>query len=40
MKSIITIIIKDIKNQIETANGNKDMKMKRIFITIIITITI
>lgn len=26
MKSIITIIIKDIKNQIETANGNKDMK--------------
>lgn len=40
MKSIITIIIKDIKNQIETANGNKDIKMKRIFITIIITITI
>lgn len=40
MKSIITIIIKDIENQIEIVNGNKDIKMKRIFITIIITITI
>lgn len=26
MKSIITIMIKDIKNQIETVNRNKDMK--------------
>lgn len=30
MKSIITIIIKNIKNQIETANGNKDTKMIKI----------
>ena len=40
MKSIITIIIKDIKNQIETANGNKDMKIKGISITITIMILI
>lgn len=40
MKSIITIMIKDIENQIETANVNKDIKMKRIFITIIIMILI
>ena len=26
MKSIITIMIKDIENQIETVNRNKDMK--------------
>ena len=26
MKSIITIMIKDIENQIETVNENKDMK--------------
>lgn len=26
MKSIITIIIKDIENQIEIVNGNKDIK--------------
>lgn len=40
MKSIITIIIKDIKNQIETVNRNKDIKIKRISITIIIMILI
>lgn len=36
MKSIITIMIKDIENQIETVNRNKDTKIKGISITIII----
>lgn len=40
MKSIITIMIKDIENQIETVNRNKDTKIKGIFITIIIMILI
>lgn len=35
MKSIITIMIKDIENQIETVNRNKDTKIKGISITII-----
>lgn len=29
MKSIITIMIKDIENQIETVNRNKDMKKNK-----------
>lgn len=29
MKLIITIIIKDIENQIETVNRNKDMKKNK-----------
>lgn len=40
MKSIITIMIKDIENQIETVNRNKDTKIKGISITIIIMILI
>ena len=40
MKSIITIMIKDIENQIETVNRNKDTKIKGISITIIIIILI
>lgn len=40
MKSIITIMIKDIENQIETVNRNKDTKIKEISITIIIMILI
>jgi hypothetical protein len=40
MKSIITIMIKDIENQIETVNRNKDIKIKGISITIIIMILI
>lgn len=40
MKSIITIMIKDIENQIETVNRNKDTKIKGIFIIIIIMILI
>lgn len=40
MKSIITIMIKDIENQIEIVNRNKDTKIKGIFITIIIMILI
>lgn len=40
MKSIITIMIKDIENQIETVNRNKDTKIKGISMTIIIMILI
>lgn len=40
MKSIITIMIKDIENQIETVNRNKDTKIKGISIIIIIMILI
>lgn len=40
MKSIITIMIRDIENQIETVNRNKDTKIKGISITIIIMILI
>ena len=40
MKSIITIMIKDIENQIETVNRKKNKKIKEIFITIIIMILI
>lgn len=40
MKSIITIMIKDIENQIESVNRNKDTKIKGISITIIIMILI
>ena len=40
MKSIITIMIKDIENQIETVNRNKDTKIKGISITITIMILI
>lgn len=40
MKSIITIMIRDIENQIETVNRNKDTKIKGISITITIMILI
>lgn len=40
MKLIRTIMIKDIENQIETVNRNKDTKIKGISITIIIMILI
>ena len=40
MKSIITIMIKDIENQIETVNRNKDTKIKGISIIITIMILI
>lgn len=40
MKSIITIMIKDIENQIKTVNRKKNKKIKEIFITIIIMILI
>ncbi|WP_443725449.1 hypothetical protein [Pseudoruminococcus massiliensis] len=40
MKSIITIMIRDIENQIETVNRNKDTKIKGISITINIMILI
>lgn len=40
MKSIITIMIRDIENQIETVNRNKDIKIKGISITITIMILI
>lgn len=40
MKLIITIMIKDIENQIKTVNRNKDTKIKGISITIIIIILI
>lgn len=39
-KLIRTIMIKDIENQIETVNRNKDTKIKGISITIIIMILI
>lgn len=40
IKSIITIMIRDIENQIETVNRNKDTKIKGISITITIMILI
>lgn len=40
MKSIITIMIRDIENQIETVNRNKDTKIKGISIIITIMILI
>lgn len=40
MKSIITIMIRDIENQIEIVNRNKDTKIKGISITITIMILI
>lgn len=40
IKSIITIMIRDIENQIETVNRNKDTKIKGISITINIMILI
>lgn len=40
MKSIITIIERNIENQIEIVNRNKDTKIKGISITIIIMILI
>lgn len=40
MKSIITMMIRDIENQIETVNRNKDTKIKGISITITIMILI